>query len=428
MKAPFVPRRLLRRGQALLLLLSFLFLLRSAWPVELDLEARLDLLSADRAFSFGRWELDALARKAALGLLAPQRFLDDEARARLVLDYLDAVGEAHRLEDAIARAYADPDITDPAAATRAQRLLLRHLRDHLRRQGMLAEAILGEQVSQVLRNGGFGLLAQILPPVSGTFTPLPYMLIVSPRDHIETVYQRALEAGLTAADQTAIEQRVETAEPDYAAYVTDIGGLAAYPAMLLESTSIDWVADVMAHEWTHHYLAPHPVGIHYMDSGEARTINETTASLMGRWAGQEVVLRFYAPLLKREKPLPDPLVRTTKGAEKASPPPFDFRAEMHHTRVIVDRLLAEGRIRDAEWYMEVRRRVFVAHGYRIRRLNQAYFAFHGAYADTPGASGEDPIGPAVRRLWARSATPHDFVRAVAPLTSRAELEALLALP
>ena len=49
--------------------------------------------------------------------------------------------------------------------------------------------------------------------------------------------------------------------------------------------------------------------------------------------------------------------------------------------------------------MEQRRQLFVENGYYIRKLNQAYFAFYGAYADVPGgAAGEDPVGPAVRAL------------------------------
>jgi len=55
---------------------------------------------------------------------------------------------------------------------------------------------------------------------------------------------------------------------------------------------------------------------------------------------------------------------------------------MRETRIRVDKLLAQGRIEEAEAYMEERRQEFVAHGYYIRKLNQAYFAFHGAYADT----------------------------------------------
>jgi len=104
-------------------------------------------------------------------------------------------------------------------------------------------------------------------------------------------------------------------------------------------------------------------------------------------------------------------------------PPFDFRAEMHETRVAADALLAEGKIDEAEAYMESRRQVFLKNGYLLRKINQAYFAFYGAYADTPGgAAGEDPVGPAVRALRAQSKSLADFVNTIAKMTSFQQLK------
>jgi hypothetical protein len=96
---------------------------------------------------------------------------------------------------------------------------------------------------------------------------------------------------------------------------------------------------------------------------------------------------------------------------------------MHTTRVTADALLASGKIVEAERYMEQRRRLFVEHGYFIRRLNQAYFAFYGAYADTPGGpAGQDPVGPAVRALRARSGSLAAFVNSIAWMTSFEQLQ------
>ena len=75
--------------------------------------------------------------------------------------------------------------------------------------------------------------------------------------------------------------------------------------------------------------------------------------------------------------------------------------------------------------MRQRRAVFAEHGYLIRKLNQAYFAFHGAYADEPGAAGEDPVGPAVKRLRDRSPSLLAFLDTIAPMTSFDELKRAL---
>jgi len=112
---------------------------------------------------------------------------------------------------------------------------------------------------------------------------------------------------------------------------------------------------------------------------------------------------------------------------------------MRITRVHVDQLLAEARaaekagdkatadarINEAEEYMRQRRQVFVDHGYQIRKLNQAYFAFYGAYADVPGAAGADPVGPAVTLLRDRSSSLKAFLEAMAPITSFNELKRVL---
>jgi hypothetical protein len=417
-------RNALRLVNVVLVLLLVSVVFRSGSPPQATLETRLNQVTARRAFDFVTWEIQALTQKIRYALLTPHRWMDDERQSRFVLAHLEDIRESRRLADEIQRIYTDPEIVEPERVSEEQQMELALLRGKMAQHAPIAEAILEAQVSEVLARGSIGTLAWVLPPVKGTFTPLPHVLIVSPRERIETVYQQQLVAGMTAAEQAEIEARVVAVDETIAAYVTDIGGLAAYPAMLLERGSIDWVADVMAHEWVHHYLMFYPLGWAYMRSGEARTINETTATIVGEWAGQEVILQYYAPHLASGKGLPSPL--KPEHRDETAPPEarFDFRAEMHRTRVNVDRLLAEGKVEEAEWYMEVQRRYFVAQGYRIRRLNQAYFAFHGAYAGAPGgAAGEDPIGPLVRRAWAVSATPSDFLRNLSGLTT---LEALRA--
>jgi hypothetical protein len=74
--------------------------------------------------------------------------------------------------------------------------------------------------------------------------------------------------------------------------------------------------------------------------------------------------------------------------------------------------------------MEERRLFLADHGYFIRRINQAYFAFHGLYADTPASSS--PIGPKVEELRRRSSSLGDFIHAAAEVTSEADLDRLLA--
>jgi hypothetical protein len=117
-------------------------------------------------------------------------------------------------------------------------------------------------------------------------------------------------------------------------------------------------------------------------------------------------------------------VRASAG--DAAPPQqeFDFTSEMRGLRQEVEDLLQHGLIDDAELLMEDRRRYFAEQGYYIRRINQAYFAFHGSYADTPGSI--DPIGPKLQELRADSDTLEQFIETAREFRSAADLDQSLA--
>ena len=77
--------------------------------------------------------------------------------------------------------------------------------------------------------------------------------------------------------------------------------------------------------------------------------------------------------------------------------------------------------------MEARRQFFWQNGFPIRKINQAYFAFYGAYNDAPGggAAGEDPVGPAVVAFRDRFDHLSDFLRSIARIDSFEDLIGLL---
>ena len=90
---------------------------------------------------------------------------------------------------------------------------------------------------------------------------------------------------------------------------------------------------------------------------------------------------------------------------------FEFRPEMRRTRLRVDELLADGRIEEAEAYMEQRRILFVENGFFIRKLNQAFFAFNGTYAES--SASISPIGDELREYNTLVPDLGDFVSGIA---------------
>lgn len=93
-----------------------------------------------------------------------------------------------------------------------------------------------------------------------------------------------------------------------------------------------------------------------------------------------------------------------------------------NTRLVVDEMLAEGKIEEAEDFMESQRQIFWDNGYQIRKLNQAYFAFHGAYADEPfTAAGRDPVGDDVRLFRAKQPSLAEFIRKISWIYAYSQL-------
>ena len=74
----------------------------------------------------------------------------------------------------------------------------------------------------------------------------------------------------------------------------------------------------------------------------------------------------------------------------------NFTKFMRDTRTEAERLLSEGSIEEAEEYMRKRQWDLRLRGYYIRKLNQAYFAFRGRYADSPASIS--PAGDQMEEL------------------------------
>jgi hypothetical protein len=287
----------------------------------------------------------------------------------------------------------------------------------------VAESILQEQLAQTADAMDLSMGGQPLPPILYHSTPLPSALIVSPRDKIKQDADISLVPGLTIEQKTALEDKVDQAM-NVSSLVVGIGGIGVYPTMVMQTSDLNWLAEVVAHEWVHNFLTLRPLGINYLSSPELRTINETTASIAGKEIGRALIERYYPELAP--PPPPEEPPASASPAQPAEPPAFDFQKEMHLTRINVDRLLAEGKVKEAEDYMEERRVFFWDHGYRIRKLNQAYFAFYGAYADEPaGAAGEDPVGAAVRQLRAQSPSLSVFLNRISWISSFEQLQQLV---
>jgi hypothetical protein len=374
-------------------------------------------------FDYVEWILDALGIKLTQQALGIDHYLSEETRRQTALEYLQLVQQIQQNEARLNDIYADPNISDPKTASASLRQELDQLYNRRAELAPLAESVLQEQISTIVAEMGLSVAGQPIPPVLYHSTPLPLALIVSPRDTIRQDQDISLLSDLTLDQQVSLEDQVDKSL-DVSSLVVGVGGIGLYPTMVMQTSDLNWLSEVISHEWTHNYLSWHPLGVSYLNSPELRTMNETTASIAGKEIGRAVIERFYPELLP---PPPYEASETPDTRATQQPPAFNFRQEMHETRLMVDQLLKYGYVEDAERFMEERRQFFWENGYHIRKLNQAYFAFYGAYADQPGgAAGADPVGEAVRTLRADSPTLADFLKRIAWMSTFDQLQRAVA--
>ncbi|HLC22990.1 MAG TPA: hypothetical protein VJL08_00870 [Dehalococcoidia bacterium] len=276
---------------------------------------------------------------------------------------------------------------------------------------------LGQQVSQILVEQGLttslGPFNFLFPPLRFELTELPYLLVVSPRDTIRLSQTVLLNPSLSDAQVVQLETKME--KLGLSAVIERVGGVALYPSMVPEGGTIESTMSTIAHEWFHQYLFFRPLGRAYWSSYDMTTINETAANMVGQDIGEIAYRRFYGGG-ETDSP-PQPIANATP------PSGFDFNKEMRSIRLNVDSLLQRREVEEAEDYMEGRRLYLAEHGYFIRKLNQAYFAFHGTYADAP--TSVSPLRDKLLELRRLSDSVGEFARLMAGISTPQELDRLL---
>ena len=191
-------------------------------------------------------------------------------------------------------------------------------------------------------------------------------------------------------------------EDGVSALVVSTGGVATYPSVVSATGTLHDALVISAHEWLHHWFFFQPLGQHFWDNGDMATLNETAASIGGELIGDRAFTAMTGVIVDRGN---------ESGSKPPDPEAFDFNAAMRETRLEAEALLAEGKIEEAESYMEERRQFIDDNGIFIRKINQAFFAFHGSYAT--GAASLSPIGDLLEELRDGSDSVEEFLKTVA---------------
>lgn len=377
-------------------------------------DGRLGQIVKPYRFDLASWQFQALSYELDDWLFNRQEAPGDAA---VVVEYFSILEQARTLETEVetARTGALPgDLT----SLEARLDILRDEENYLRGR---AEQILEKQITETLAWLGIFNPADSLVGLEFTFPPVsfrlevpPHLLIVSPRDSIERLREITLLQEITPGEIEAIEVAVD--ELEASSLVVALGGIATYPAFVASDAGLRFAINTAVEEWLHQYLFLRPLGFLYAldllgaySNYEIAIMNETAVGIASKEIGDLLYQSYYA--------------KYGDSQVEVAEPEFDFYLEMREIRKTVDEYLAQGEIDRAEQFMEQKRLFLSSKGYFIRKLNQAYFAFYGTYADSPGSIS--PIGVELRELRAKSPGLSEFLGAVAAMTSRSDLIASL---
>ena len=369
-----------------------------------------------------RWEASHLLDKwwSRVGDLVLRRDTSAEARATAVAVFFDLGEELRGAEADRSRVLAAPEggdlssgaITPKIEALEAQRRELQPF----------AEETIEAAITSALEDAGvidfIGPLRW--PPVDFTFERGALVLVRSPRDEVRRLEDSLLRPDVDLLAQVRLESRIEEQDSGISAFVVRVGGIATYPTQVSPSHSLHDTLILASHEWTHHWLTFRALGLRWWAGGELTSINETLATIVGEEIGDLALTALTGEVFEREpwRP-PEPAANVSRD-----PGSFDFQVYMNETRSRLDELLDDGHVAEAEAWLEERRLALMEHGVHIRKLNTAYFAFHGTYAADPRGGSVNPIDAQLRTLRAKAGDLASFVDSIAAIKAVGQLEAM----
>ncbi len=367
-----------------------------------DFDDCLSSIVKPHRFSIAQWEFRTVFREVHQWLFGSYEEGDDGIS--VVTKYFAIVEQIKTLESTIEAI----DTGNGQGDTPPLEAELDKLQEQRMSLEKTVERVIEGQIKDTLAHQGI----LNFPPVSFELEKLPHLLVISPRDRIDSIREITLQPSLSLEEIESIEADADML--GVSSLVVELGGLAAYPSFVADDAGLRYTIDTAAEEWLHQYLVFKPLGFLYLLdlTGISRnyaiaTMNETLASMVSKEIGSIICEKYY------------PECETGDSQDQVTDSEFDFNQEMREIRRAVDKYLACGEIEQAEEFMRQKRQYLAKKGYYIRKLNQAYFAFHGTYADSP--TSISPIGLELKELRSQSPSLKYFLNTVASMTSRQEL-------
>jgi len=379
-----------------------------------DFKTRLSSIVKPYRFRVATWQVNTIFNEAKQVIFSREKKIDDEIGK--VTEYFSNVDRLKTLKSEI-EAIKVGNKQGDLAPLEAELNTLQQQKMALEN---VVEKIIARQIRETLTQQGiFNPVDKYIrlkigfPPINFKLDKPPHLLVISPRDRIESLREIILLQDISLEKMESIEAEVD--ELDVSSLVVGLGGFGGtYPTFVTNEASLRFTVDAATEEWLHQYLFFKPLGFRYVldligvsRNYEIATMSETVASIVGKEIGAIIAENYY------------PQQESNDNQSQQAGSGFDFNREMRNIRRTVDKYLAQGEIEQAEEFMEQKRQYLATKGYQIRKLNQAYFAFYGTYADRP--TSISPIGLELKKLRSKSASLKEFLETVAAMTSRQDL-------
>ncbi len=252
-------------------------------------DSRLGSIIKPYTFSIVQWELRTIPREIKERISGKHGKINIEDE--IVTRYFSIVGQISTLKSAL-KAVNSGNRQGDAASLEAELDRLQQQRTEL------ADAVvrtIGRQIKQTLAEQGiFNPLTNVkvnFPPLNFTLEKPPHLLVVSPRDRIESVREITLRQNINLEEMEGIEAKVD--QLDVSSLVVELGGYGGtYPSFVSNNGSLKFTIETAIEEWLHQYLVFKPLCFLYIldltgvsRNYEIATVNETINGKMRKENG-----------------------------------------------------------------------------------------------------------------------------------------------
>ncbi|MFC2004576.1 hypothetical protein ACFLUK_03440, partial [Chloroflexota bacterium] len=254
-------------------------------------DAHLKSIVKPHLFSIARWESTAIAHEMNQWLFGRHEETADEISA--VTEYFSSTERIKTLKSTIVATNSGNSESEKASLE-AELIGLEEQKIALEET---VERIIEKQIRNVLAQQGiFNPIVESevsFPPVNFELERLPHLLVISPRERIDSIREITLEPSLILEKIEDIEARAD--ELGVSSLVVELGGFATYPTLVANEASLRTTLDITAEEWLHQYLMFKPLGFLYLldltglsRNYEIATMNESLAGMVSKEIGSMV--------------------------------------------------------------------------------------------------------------------------------------------